>query len=113
MYLLEGRNLGVKESYVKLQLGKFKSKTRILKNTKDPVWQEEFVFRVRDFGEELVLSVYAHNGDAGFFIGSGDLVGRVKIPVWCVVAEENQNLPPTWFSLQRPKNGKSIDRDDG
>ncbi|XP_019185031.1 PREDICTED: C2 and GRAM domain-containing protein At5g50170 [Ipomoea nil] len=113
VYLLEGRNLGVKDSYVKLQLGKFKSKTRILKNTTDPVWKEEFVFRAGELGEELILSVYEHNGDSGLFNGSGDLVGRVKIPIWSVVAEENQNLPPTWFSLQRPKNGKSIDRDDG
>lgn len=114
-YLLEGRDWAVKDSYVKLKVGKFKSKTRVLKDTKNPVWNEEFVFGVHDLQEELVVSVYKYNDhEQGFFIvNSGNLVGRVKIPIWSVVEEENQHLPPTWFTVHRSKNAKSIDRDCG
>ncbi|KAK3037535.1 hypothetical protein RJ639_030343 [Escallonia herrerae] len=113
VYVLEGKDWPVKDSYVKLQVGKFKSKTRVLKNTTNPVWNEEFVFRVHDMEDELVVSVYHHDDDSGFFIVSGDLVGRVRVPVWSVAGEENHNLPPTWFSLEKPKSHKSINQDCG
>ncbi|XP_059657972.1 C2 and GRAM domain-containing protein At5g50170 [Cornus florida] len=107
VYVLEGRDLAVKDSYVKLQVGKFKSKTRVLRSTTNPVWNEEFVFRVHEMDDELTLSVYQHNDDSGFFHSSGDFVGRVQIPVSSVAAEANQNLPLTWFSLEKPKTPKS------
>lgn len=113
MYVLEGRDWIVEESYVKLQVGKFKSKTRVLKNTKNPVWNEEFAFRVHDLEEELVVSVYHPRDDPGFFNGCGDLVGRVKIPVSSVTDEDNMNFPPTWFTVQKPKSSKSGNRDAG
>ncbi|XP_022886156.1 C2 and GRAM domain-containing protein At5g50170 isoform X2 [Olea europaea var. sylvestris] len=115
VYLLEGRDWAVKDSYLKLQVGKFKTKTRVLKNTKNPFWNEEFVFRVHDLEDELVVSMY-HDGEhqSGFFNGSaGDLVGRIKIPLLTVANEENKNLQPTWFSLERPKSVKSVDKDCG
>ncbi|KAF3639337.1 C2 and GRAM domain-containing protein [Capsicum annuum] len=111
VYLLEGEDWAVEDSYVKLKVGKFKSKTRVLKNTRNPIWNEEFVFRVHDLEEELVISVYQHHDNSGIFSNVyGDLVGKVKIPVWSVTAEENQTLPPTWFSLQKPKSAKSVDK---
>ncbi|KAK6123570.1 hypothetical protein DH2020_042691 [Rehmannia glutinosa] len=115
VYLLEGRGWAAKDSYVKLQVGKYKSKSRLLKNTENPLWNEEFVFRVHDLEDELVVSVYKYDDhEHGFFnVSAGEFVGRVKIPVWSVAAEENQNLPPTWFSVERPKNAKSIDKDCG
>ncbi|PIN21197.1 hypothetical protein CDL12_06093 [Handroanthus impetiginosus] len=115
VYLLEGREWAVKDSYVKLQVGKYKSKTRVLKNTENPLWNEEFVFMVNDLVDELVVSVYKnHDHEHGFFANfARELVGRVKIPVSSVVAEENQNLPPTWFSIERPKNAKAMDKDCG
>lgn len=42
--------------------------------------------------EEFVLSVYQFNEDSGFFNVAGDMVGKVKIPVWSIVAEENHNF---------------------
>ena len=63
MYVLEAKDLSVKDSYVKLQVGKHKSKTRILRNTMMPVWNEEFVFRVHDMDEELVVSLFHHDDD--------------------------------------------------
>ena len=110
--LLEGRDLVVKDSHVKLKVGKSKSKTRVLKNTRNPVWNEEFVFRVHDLEDELVLSVYQFNEDSAFFNVAGDLVGRVKIPVWSIVAEKNHYLPPTGFSLQKRKSLKSTTNKD-
>lgn len=110
VYLLEGKDWAVEDSYVKLKVGKFKSKTRVLKNTKNPIWNEEFVFRVHDLEDELVLSVYQHHDNSGIFKVHGDLVGKVKIAVWSVVAEESQNLAPTWFSITKPKSAKSVDK---
>ncbi|KAL7138904.1 hypothetical protein ABFS83_09G014400 [Erythranthe nasuta] len=114
VYLLEGRGLGVKESYyVKLKIGKYKSKSRVLKSSENSIWNEEFVFRVCDLDDELTVSVYRYDDrDHGLFGNSGgEFVGRVRIPVWSVAAEENRNLPPTWFSVERPKSVKFIDND--
>ncbi|XP_030495656.2 C2 and GRAM domain-containing protein At5g50170 [Cannabis sativa] len=116
VYVLEGKDLHVKNCYVKLQVGKQKSKTKILRNpTNNLIWNEEFVFRVHDMDEELIVSVYDHDIDPGFFHGSGGLMGRIRLPIWSVVAEDNHTLAPTWLSLEKPKRnkGKHIDRDSG
>ncbi|KAK9278108.1 hypothetical protein L1049_027666 [Liquidambar formosana] len=113
VYMLEGRNLPVEDSYVKLQVGKLKSKTRVLWKSLNPVWNEEFVFRVHDIKDDLVVSVFHHDGDSGFFNGSGELVGRARIPVSAVAGEANQTLPPTWFSLEKPKTERFINEDCG
>ncbi|CAA0818101.1 C2 and GRAM domain-containing protein [Striga hermonthica] len=116
--LLEGRDLPAKDfCYVKLQVGKCKSRSRVLRSGEKLIWNEEFFFRVHDLEDELVVSVCRHDGDReqhGIFgASSGDCVGRVRVPIWSVVAEENHNLPPTWFSVERPKSAKSINRDCG
>uniref|UniRef100_A0A2N9IT31 C2 domain-containing protein n=1 Tax=Fagus sylvatica TaxID=28930 RepID=A0A2N9IT31_FAGSY len=113
VYVLEGKDLSVKDSYVKLQVGKHKSKTRILRNTHMPIWNEEFVFSVHDTDEELVVSLFCHDDQPRVFHGSRDLVGRVRIPAWSIAAEENHTLPPTWFALEKPKSGKFISEDCG
>ncbi|KAK9684786.1 hypothetical protein RND81_10G232500 [Saponaria officinalis] len=123
VYVLEAKDLGVKRSsYVKLQVGKSKSKTRVVRSGSDPVWNEEFVFRVHDLEDELLVSIYHHDDDdhddgdddggdrkvksARLFNVSGYLVGRVRVPVWNVLAEGNPCLSPTWFSLENPKPAK-------
>ncbi|XP_021801704.1 C2 and GRAM domain-containing protein At5g50170 [Prunus avium] len=112
-YVMEAQDLHVKESYVKLQVRRHKSKTRILRNTTNPVWNEEFVFRVHDMNEEeLLVSVFHHDDESGLFNGD-DLVGRVRIPVCSVAAETNCTLPPAWYSLESPKTGKFINKDCG
>ncbi|KAL6997102.1 hypothetical protein U1Q18_007224 [Sarracenia purpurea var. burkii] len=111
VYVLEGADLATKNSYVKLQVGKFKSKTRVLREASNPAWNEEFAFRVHDMEDELLVSVYHHHDNgSGFFNVSGDLMGLIRIPVWSVASEENHNLPPTWFSLEKPKASKSINK---
>ncbi|XP_044486816.1 C2 and GRAM domain-containing protein At5g50170 isoform X2 [Mangifera indica] len=114
VFVLQGKDLLARDSYVKLQLGYYKSKTRILRNNSNPVWNEEFVFRVDDIhDEEVVLSVFHYDDDSGLFHIFGVQLGRVRVPVWSIAAEDNQMLPPTWFSLEKPKNGKFNDKDCG
>lgn len=108
VYVLEARDLPENNCYVKLQVGKQKSKTRALKITTNAVWNEEFVFKVHDNDEELVLSVFRNDDDLGFFNGSSELMGRVRIQLCSLSAEDNHTLPPTWFSLEKPKTEKYI-----
>ncbi|KVH98916.1 C2 calcium-dependent membrane targeting [Cynara cardunculus var. scolymus] len=116
VYVLEGKNWEVDESFVKLRVGKSKSRTRVLKNTKTPIWNEEFAFRVHSLDDQLTVSVHHHHHHEGIgFLknGSRNLVGRVRIPLWSVAAEENHHLPPTWFSIETHKSKKSINQECG
>ncbi|XP_058787396.1 C2 and GRAM domain-containing protein At5g50170-like isoform X2 [Vicia villosa] len=107
--VLEARDLPVKNSRVKLKLGKFKYKTRILRNTFSPIWNEEFVFKVKDVAHEVLDVILVNHNDESVV----DFVGEVRIPVGSVVFEEDnkQILPPTWFSLQCVnKSGKYFNK---
>lgn len=115
VYVLEAKDLAEEEDcFVKLRVGKCKAKTRVLKGTSNPVWNEEFVFRVRDIEEdELLVSVFQRDDDSsGILEGArrGLLLGRVRIPICSVAGEENQALPPTWFPLERRRSGKFISK---
>ncbi|XP_031405014.1 C2 and GRAM domain-containing protein At5g50170 isoform X1 [Punica granatum] len=115
VYVLQARDLPAKDSYVKVQVGRHKSKTWTVKGTQNPAWNEELVFRVHDLDEEVVLSVFHPEGDAanGMFGGSGELMGRARVPLQSVAGEDKQTLPPTWFPLERHKAGKFINKDCG
>lgn len=108
--VLEAIDLPVETSYVKLKLGKLKSKTRTLSHTSNPVWYEEFVFRVHDADDELIVSVFNHDDESVVINGSLDLLGEVRIPVRSVASEDKQTLPPTWFSLGTSKSGKFVNK---
>lgn len=107
--VLEAKDLPVKNSRVKLKLGKFKYKTRILKNTFNPIWNEEFVFKVKDIAEDVLVVNVVNHSDQSKVV---DFVGEVRIPVGSVGFEDNkQILPPTWFELQcSNKNGKFFNK---
>lgn len=125
VYVLEGKDFAVENSYVKVQVGKFKAKTRVFYNTKTPDWNEEFAFRIHDLDkDEVVITAYHHcannhnnNNDSGS--GSGlldskdEVLGRVIIPVSTVAAGEVQNLPPKWFTLEKPMNAKFLNIESG
>ncbi|KAJ4959793.1 hypothetical protein NE237_019703 [Protea cynaroides] len=117
VYVLEARDLSETDLkgnvYAKIQVGKYKTKSRIVSKTLNIVWNEEFVFRVHDMDEELIVSIFNQRDDHGFFHLSDDLLGRVRLPVWSVIAEDKQTLPPTWFSLEKPKTGKSTAKCSG
>ncbi|GMJ05963.1 hypothetical protein like AT5G50170 [Hibiscus trionum] len=115
VYVLQAKDLPLQTTYVKLQAGRLKSKTRTLANTLTPVWNEEFVFRVHDDvgAQQLVASVFHLQHDAAFFNASKCLIGRIAIPLSLVADQHNQTLPPTWFPLHNTKTGNFIAKDSG
>uniref|UniRef100_A0ACD6AGE2 Uncharacterized protein n=1 Tax=Avena sativa TaxID=4498 RepID=A0ACD6AGE2_AVESA len=92
---------GTSDPFVKLQLGKRRAKTAVVKKNLAPIWEEEFSFLVGDVTEELAVSVL--NEDKYF---SNDHLGRVKVPLSQVMDAEGLSLGTAWYQLQ-PKNSKS------
>ncbi|KAK6917894.1 VASt domain [Dillenia turbinata] len=111
--VVEARNLpamdanGLCDPYVKLQLGKQKGKTKVVKKCLNPQWVEEFSFGVDDLKDELVVSVMDEDK---FF--NDDFVGQLKIPVSLVFNAENISLGTAWYPLL-PKSKKSKIKDCG
>lgn len=111
--VIEARNLpamdlnGFSDPYVKLQLGRQRWKTKVVKKCLNPSWGEEFSFRVEDLNEELLVSVL--DEDKYF---NDDFVGQVKVPVNRVFDADNKSLDTAWYPLQ-PKNKKSKVKDCG
>uniref|UniRef100_A0A5B7ALW6 C2 and GRAM domain-containing protein n=1 Tax=Davidia involucrata TaxID=16924 RepID=A0A5B7ALW6_DAVIN len=111
--VIEARNIpamdtnGFSDPYVRLQMGKQKFKTKVMKKCLNPTWYEEFSFRVEDLKEELVISVL--DEDKYF---NDDFVGQIKVPVSQVFDADSKSLGTAWYSLL-PKNKKSKNRDCG
>ncbi|XP_031392558.1 C2 and GRAM domain-containing protein At1g03370 isoform X1 [Punica granatum] len=105
--VIEARNLpamdlnGLSDPYVRLQLGRHRFRTKVVKKSLNPTWAEEFSFKVEDLKEELIVSVL--DEDKYF---SDDFLGQLKIPVSRVFDADNGSLGNTWYALQ-PKNKKS------
>ena len=97
---------GLSDPYVRLQLGKHRSKTKVVKKNLNPYWDEEFSFRVGDLSEELTVSVL----DEDKYID--DFLGQVKIPLSKVMDADNLSLGTQWYQLQ-PKNKKAKQKDCG
>ncbi|KFK26649.1 hypothetical protein AALP_AA8G275600 [Arabis alpina] len=113
VYVLQAKDLPVHETFVKLHVGKHKSKTRLAGDTSHPIWNEGFVFRVSDVDEaaaDVVLVSVFHLLDHDHSTG---LIGQVRIPLCSVAAEENQTLLPTWFVLEKPTHGKFVNIECG
>ncbi|KAL9271734.1 C2 and GRAM domain-containing protein [Drosera capensis] len=95
VYVLEAKNLPSNGPvYLELELGgsKFASRAVTKGSYLDPVWNEEFVFRVWG-GESEVLTVWVCEG-------KGDVVGRARVGLGRVREEENGCLGPTWFEIE-------------
>ncbi|OVA19744.1 C2 calcium-dependent membrane targeting [Macleaya cordata] len=111
--VIEARNLramdlnGFSDPYVKLQLGRQKFRTKVVKKNLNPSWGEDFSFRVEDLKEELLISVLDEDT---FF--NHDFVGQLKLPISEVFDAENKSLGTAWYTLQ-PKNKKSKHKDCG
>ncbi|XP_010542178.1 PREDICTED: C2 and GRAM domain-containing protein At1g03370 [Tarenaya hassleriana] len=104
----EARNLpamdlnGYSDPYVRLQLGKQRTRTKVVKKNLNPRWAEDFCFAVDDLSEELVVSVL--DEDKYF---NDDFVGQVRVPVSRVFDAENQSIGNVWYPLQpKKKNSK-------
>lgn len=111
--VIEARNIpamdlnGLSDPYVRLQLGKHKFRTKVVKKCLNPYWGDEFRFRVDDLGDELVISVL--DEDKYF---NDDFVGMLKFPVSRVFDAPDKSLGTAWYSLQ-PKSKKSKNKDCG
>ncbi|KAJ6830649.1 C2 and GRAM domain-containing protein [Iris pallida] len=92
---------GSSDPYVRLQLGKHRAKTKIVKNSLNPVWDEEFSFGVGDLNEELSISVVV-----------GDILGKVKVPMSKVMDADGLSLGTQWYQLQ-PKSKKAKIKSSG
>lgn len=109
--VIEAKNLvapdsnGLSDLYVRLQLGKQKFKTKVIKKNLEPKWDEQFCFWVDDLKGKLVVSVMDEDK---FF--NHDLVGRIKVPISLIFDEEIKSLGNAWYTL-RPKNKKSKNKD--
>ncbi|KAM0920958.1 hypothetical protein ACQ4PT_007187 [Festuca glaucescens] len=107
VHVLEARGLsaiylnGSSDPYVRLQLGRRRAKTTVVKRSLSPAWDEAFGFLVADVAEDLVVSVL--NEDRYF---STDFLGRVRVPLAAILETEDHSLGTAWYQLQ-PKSSKS------
>ncbi|KAF3331391.1 C2 and GRAM domain-containing protein [Carex littledalei] len=105
--VIEARNLlamdsnGLSDPYVKVQLGRQRAKTKVVKKSLNPIWDEEFSFRVGNLKEEICISVL--DEDKYF---ADDFLGQIKVPVLNLLDKENLSLGIQWYQLQ-PKSKKS------
>ncbi|XP_021724641.1 C2 and GRAM domain-containing protein At1g03370-like [Chenopodium quinoa] len=111
--VIEARNIpamdlnGYSDPYVRINLGKQRFRTKVVKKCLNPYWGDEFSFRVDDLSDELVISVL--DEDKYF---NDDFVGFVKFPVSKVFDSPDKSLPTAWYPLL-PKSKKSKPKDCG
>ncbi|GMP75910.1 hypothetical protein CsSME_00032828 [Camellia sinensis var. sinensis] len=111
--VIEARNIpamdpnGFSDPYVKLQLGKQKFRSKVVKKCLNPTWCEDFTFKVEDLKEELVVSVLDEDK-----YSIDDFIGQIKVSVSHVLDAFEKSLGTAWYSLQ-PKNKKSKNKDCG
>ncbi|GAB2224751.1 hypothetical protein Droror1_Dr00005521 [Drosera rotundifolia] len=111
--VIEARNLpamdvnGFSDPYVRLQLGKNRFRTKVVKKCLNPYWGDEFSFRVDDLSDELAVSVM--DEDKYF---NDDFIGQIKVPVSDVFDADDKSLGTAWYALQ-PKSKKSKITDCG
>jgi len=98
---------GTRDAYAKAQLGKQRAKTKVVRKTLCPAWDDEFAFRVGDLRDNLLVSVL--HEDRYF---ADDVLGQVKVPLTAVLDAENRTLGTQWYQLQ-PKSKKSKLKDCG
>uniref|UniRef100_A0ACD5Y7V7 Uncharacterized protein n=1 Tax=Avena sativa TaxID=4498 RepID=A0ACD5Y7V7_AVESA len=96
---------GFSDPYVKLQVGKQRFKTKVVKMNLNPEWDQEFSFAVADVREVLKLDVYDED-----LIGIDDFLGQVKVPLEDLLAAENLSLGQRWYQLlPKTKSDKAVD----
>ncbi|XP_051128649.1 C2 and GRAM domain-containing protein At1g03370-like [Andrographis paniculata] len=111
--VLEAKNLpamdlnGFSDPYVRLQLGRQKFRSKVVKKCLNPIWREEYTFKVDDLNEELLVNVL--DEDKYF---NDDFVGMIRLPISQVLEAKDKSLGTSWYKLQ-PKNNKSKTKDCG
>ncbi|CAI9760221.1 unnamed protein product [Fraxinus pennsylvanica] len=98
---------GFSDPYVKLQLGRQRFRTKVVKKCLNPSWCEEFTFKVDDLKEEIVISVFDEDK---YLID--DYIGYIKVPIIRVFEAHEKSLGTSWYTLQ-PRNKKAKNKDCG
>eukprot|EP00897_Mesotaenium_endlicherianum_P005083 jgi/Mesen1/4602/ME000232S03854 len=111
--LLSARGLAAKDSngfsdpFVRLTLGKSKAKSTTIYKNLDPVWNQDFYFKVASpVHDTLQLTVW----DEDYL--TADFLGQVSLPLVNVHNAESKMLPASWYRLQK-KNAKSRSKISG
>ncbi|CAL4999495.1 unnamed protein product [Urochloa decumbens] len=109
--VIEARNLramdsnGFSDPYVKLQLGKQRFKTKVVKMNLNPTWDQEFSFLVGDVRDVLKLDVYDED-----ILQMDDFLGQLRVPLEDVLAAEDLSLGTQWYQLlPKSKTNKAVD----
>ncbi|OIW13880.1 hypothetical protein TanjilG_31769 [Lupinus angustifolius] len=110
--VIEAKNLppmdhnGFSDPYVRLQIGKQRFRTKVIKKCLNPKWDEEFSFSVDDPNEELVVTVM--DEDKLF----DELVGQFEVPMSLVFDKETKSIGTAWYALQT-KSKKFKNKESG
>lgn len=109
--VIEARNLramdsnGFSDPYVKLQLGKQRFKTKVIKMNLNPTWDQEFSFLVGDVKDVLKLDVYDED-----ILQMDDFLGQLRVPLEDVLAADDLSLCTRWYQLlPKGKTNKTVD----
>ncbi|KAG6394175.1 hypothetical protein SASPL_144756 [Salvia splendens] len=111
--VIEAKNIpaldtnGFSDPYVKLQLGRQRFRSKVVKKCLNPSWCEEFIFKVDDLKEELLIDVL----DEDKYLND-DFVGYIKVPIIRVLDAKDKSLGTAWYTLQ-PKTKKAKNKDCG
>ncbi|CAL0334535.1 unnamed protein product [Lupinus luteus] len=98
--VIEAKNLppmdhnGLCDPYVRLQIGKQRFRTKVMKKCLNPKWDEEFSFSVDDPNEVLVVTVM--DEDKLF----DELMGQFEVPMSHFFDEEIKSIGTAWYALQ-------------
>ncbi|XP_078049795.1 E3 ubiquitin-protein ligase Nedd4 isoform X4 [Augochlora pura] len=79
--------------------------TKTKKKTLNPVWEEEFIFRVKPVEHKLVLQVFDENR-----LTRDDFLGRVELPLNYLPKEQAGQTIPNRRYLLRPRRNNSSQR---
>jgi hypothetical protein len=89
---------GNSDPYVKIQLEKKTKKTKIIKNTLYPEWNEYFILPVTNLSAQLVLTMYDWNR-----FGSHEFIGTASIPIGKI--DESEQGSDKWYELEEDDTG--------
>nr|CAB3483345.1 unnamed protein product [Digitaria exilis] len=96
---------GFSDPYVKLQLGKQRFKTKVIKMNLNPTWDQEFSFLVGDIKDVLKLDVYDED-----ILKMDDFLGQLRVPLEDVLAADDLSLGAKWYQLlPKGKPDKAVD----
>ncbi|XP_042040154.1 C2 and GRAM domain-containing protein At1g03370-like isoform X2 [Salvia splendens] len=90
---------GFTNPYVKLELGRQAFRSKAVKKCLNPLWSEEFIFKVDDLKRKLVVSVL--DEERCF---NNDFVGQIRVPVAWVFEAKDQSLGTSWYTLHPKSN---------